>query len=349
MIELTTGNLLDARTEALVNTVNIEGVMGKGIALQFSKKFPDMYAAYRKVCKDGKLKPGEMHVFERSEMFGPKFIINFPTKRSWRSRSRLDDIESGLKALANAIERLKIKSIAVPPLGCGFGGLSWGDVLPLMQKELGPLRNVQILIFQPKGAPAAGEMPRHPDRPELNPKRALVLKVLHQYLALGYQLTLLEVQKLLYFLQEAGEDLRLRFAKQTYGPYADNLRFVLHRFEGHYTLGFADGRNKPETEIELLAGAAGAADAVLVSSDNTYCDSLQRLARVAKLIEGFESPYGMELLATVHWLARHENAKTFPDVVSGVQAWNQRKSRVMKKAHIEVAYQRLKEQDWIGS
>jgi hypothetical protein len=185
------------------------------------------------------------------------------------------------------------------------------------------------------------------ERPAMNPSRAIVLKICRQYLTLGYQLTLLEIHKLLYFLQEAGEPLRLRFAKDTYGPYADNLRHLLHRFEGHFTLGFADGLNKPDTEISLQPGAVEEAEAFLQSSGDSSVPSLERLSRVARLVEGFESPYGMELLATVHWVTVHEGAEDLEEAVSAVHDWNARKRKLMPREHVAVAHHRLAEQGWI--
>src|SRR5271170_3582595 len=309
MMELAKGNLLEAEVEALVNTVNTEGVMGKGIALQFKKKFPAMFEAYQQACKAGGIKPGRMYVYEREDMLNPRYIINFPTKRHWRSPARMEDIKAGLSALAEEIRKRGIRSIAVPPLGCGNGGLDWENVLPVIQKALGNFQNVNVLVYPPAGAPEAAEIAHKTERPAMNPSRAIVLKIWRQYCALGYQRTLLEIHKLLYFLQEAGEDLRLRFEKSTYGPYADNLRHLLHRFEGHFTLGFGDGRNKPDTQIELLPQSAEEADEFLNRNAEQSRESLQRLKRVAELIEGFESPYGMELLATVHWAAHHERGK----------------------------------------
>jgi O-acetyl-ADP-ribose deacetylase (regulator of RNase III) len=347
MLELIEGNLLEAEADALVNTVNTEGVMGKGVALQFAKKFPDMLAAYKAACKAGEVLPGRMHIYERGEMFQPRYIINFPTKRHWRSPSRIEDIEAGLQALVQDIERLHIRSIALPPLGCGNGGLDWNEVFPRIKAALASLKDVRVLVFPPKGAPSAEAIVHSTPRPAMNPSRAIVLKIWQQYFALGYQLTLLEIHKLLYFLQEAGEPLRLRFAKDTYGPYADNLRHLLHRFEGHFTLGLADGRNKPETEIVLQPGAVQEAEKFLAEHADTSQPSLQRLDRVAHLVEGFESPYGMELLATVHWIATHDGAETMDDVVAGVHHWNARKKKLMTREHIELAYERLEAHGWI--
>ena len=153
MFELTQGNLLDADVEAFVNTVNTEGVMGKGIALQFRKAYPDNYAAYRKACDAEEVQPGRMFIFDRHPLINPRYIINFPTKRHWRSKSRLEDIEAGLNALVDDVRRLGIVSVAVPPLGCGNGGLEWTDVLPKIRAALDRLPDVRWLVFEPKGFP----------------------------------------------------------------------------------------------------------------------------------------------------------------------------------------------------
>jgi O-acetyl-ADP-ribose deacetylase (regulator of RNase III) len=348
-VKIATGNLLEADTEALVNTVNTEGVMGRGIALQFKKKFPEMYEEYRRACAAGKVRPGRMHVFERKEMLNPRLIINFPTKRHWRSPARMADLESGLHALVAEIKKRNIHSVAVPPLGCGNGGLDWAIVRPAIEKALSGLKDVQILLYPPAGAPEASEIVHKTERPAMNPSRAITLKIWKEYFALGYRLTLLEVHKLLYFLQEAGESLRLRFQKDRYGPYADNLRHLLHRFEGHFSLGFGDGKNSPTTEIELLAPAVNEAEEFLQQNAEASAESLRRLERVTKLIRGFESPYGLELLATVHWAYMHEGKKDgLKEVEDFVHRWGARKSKLLKDEHLELAYRRLEQFDWLS-
>ncbi len=149
MIELREGDLLEAETEALVNAVNVVGVMGRGIALQFRKRFPEMYEEYREACALGKVQPGSVHVYERREMFGPRYLINFPTKRHWKERARIEDIEAGLQSLVKEIQSRDIRSVAVPPLGCGLGGLSWSDVLPRIQVEFERVPKVRVFIYQP--------------------------------------------------------------------------------------------------------------------------------------------------------------------------------------------------------
>ena len=155
MIEVTHGDLLSAPTEALVNAVNTVGVMGKGIALQFRQAFPEMFRAYATACKAGRVCVGKMDVFDRGvAASGPRWIINFPTKRHWREPSRLGDVEAGLVDLVATISNLEIRTIAVPPLGCGLGGLQWEEVRPRIEEALSGLANVKVLIYAPISMPA---------------------------------------------------------------------------------------------------------------------------------------------------------------------------------------------------
>jgi O-acetyl-ADP-ribose deacetylase (regulator of RNase III) len=341
-IERGQGNLLTAQVDALVNTVNTVGVMGKGLALQFKNAFPENYAAYERACKAGEVTVGRMYVVRR--LASPKFIINFPTKKHWKQPSRLEYIRDGLRDLADQIKRLGIESIAVPPLGCGNGGLDWAVVRPLIIETLADLPNGRVLLFEPTGGPAAETMPDRREKPMMTPGRAAVLALIGRYLETGYdyRLSLVEVQKLAYFLQEAGETLRLQYQPHYYGPYADNLRKALRTMEGQYTRGIGDGSNSPETELAILPGALDEAKAFLTNQPETR----ERLDRVARLIDGFESPFGMELLGTVHWVAKHGKSAELEEVVAGVHAWSQRKRSQMKDGHIRAAWNRLREQGW---
>lgn len=346
MIEYTKGNLLKADAEALVNTVNCIGFMGKGIALQFKQAFPDNFEAYARACKQGEVKPGEMSITETGLMMGPKYIINFPTKRHWRGKSRMADIEAGLEALVEDVKRLEIKSIAIPPLGCGNGGLEWEKVRPRIESAFASVPDVQVLLFGPHGAPDAKSMPVRTERPSMTPARALFVKLMQQYRELAYRLTLLEIQKLAYFLQEAGEPLRLRYEAGHYGPYAANLNKVLERIEGHFTRGYGDSQ-KPDVEIDLLEGAAKEADGFLADQP----DSVGRLEQVSRLIEGFETPYGMELLSSVHWVAKYSTtpARTPVEAVEQIHAWNPRKRAMFRDEHVRVAWDRLADAGWLDS
>lgn len=344
MVEKAKGNLLEADAEALVNTVNCIGFMGKGIALQFKQAFPENFRAYERACAAEEVVPGQMFVFPTGSMIGPRFIINFPTKRHWRGKSRLEDIEAGLDALIEDVKRLDIKSIAVPPLGCGNGGLDWEEVRPLIERAFAKVPDVRVLLHAPTGAPDPKAMPVRTKAPKMTLARALFLKSMEHYLQPAYRLTLLEVQKLAYFLQEAGEPLNLKYEAGPYGPFSANLNKVLQRIEGHFTRGYGDSPN-PDHDIELLPGAVEQATAFLPA----YSESTNRIRRVCELIEGFETPYGMELLSSIHWVARHADSQVqdADAAIAAVHAWNERKRNMFKPAHIRIAWDRLREVGWI--
>ena len=206
MIEPTHGNILKDDAEALVNTVNCVGVMGKGIALQFKKAFPENFKAYETACRRKEVKPGHMFVFETGQMFNPRYIVNFPTKRHWRGKSRYEDIESGLEALVREVRQRKIRSIAIPPLGSGLGGLQWRKVKAMIEEAFKNLPDVRVKLYEPKGSPDAADMPVRTVKPKMTVARALLIKLMKQYTRFAYRLTLLEIQKLAYFLQESGMD-----------------------------------------------------------------------------------------------------------------------------------------------
>lgn len=345
MIEITKGNIIEADAEALVNTVNCVGYMGKGIALQFKKAFPDNFQAYEKAVREGEVRPGKMFVFDTHSLMNPRYIINFPTKRHWRGKSKIGDIKAGLKALIQETQERHISTIAVPPLGCGLGGLDWNVVRPMIEKAFSDVPNMRVFLFEPVGAPEPKKMPVRTHRPGMTIARALFIKLMQQYTELAYRLTLLEIQKLAYFLQEAGEPLRLKYEAGIYGPYAHNLNKVLEMLEGHFTRGYGDSQS-PDVEIELLPGAPQSADAFL--SDRP--DSRNRLEKVARLIEGFETPYGMELLSSAHWVAVHSlsPAKSAEEAIQAVHEWNERKQHMFRPDHIRIAWERLAELNWVA-
>jgi len=342
-IYVTHGNFLEADAEALVNTVNCVGVMGKGIALQSKKAFPDNYDAYARACRRGEVEPGRVLVFETKQMFGPRYIINVPTKRHWKDRSRYEDIAAGLNSLVDEIRSRRIKSVAVPPLGCGLGGLDWTMVRPMIEEAFSQLPELEVHLYEPADAPDAREMPVRTKRPRMTVARALLIKLIEQYNREAYRLTLLEIQKLAYFLQKSGQNLRLSYVKLTYGPYAHNLNKVLEVLEGHFITGYGDSQ-KPDVEIELLPDAIREADVLLAH----HPDEERRLQRVSSLVEGFETPYGLELLASVHWGAEHEDSVFDDDTaIEQVERWNERKRRLFKHRHMRAAWDRLAAHGWV--
>jgi len=349
MIEEGKGNILDADVEALVNTVNTVGVMGKGVALQFKIAFPQMFKEYQKACKLGQVKIGKMYVYQNNPNSNPKFIINFPTKIHWKQDSDLEFIREGLKSLLEVIKSNNIKSIALPPLGCGMGGLNWIEVLPLIQQSFKELPDLKAIVFPPNVANAPKHIVPRTICPELNWVRASVIKILGKYPVLGYELTLLEANKLLYFLQEAGVSLKLNFEKNTYGPYADNLRHLLISFEGHYISGLAQGSTKPQTPITLKPNALPLAEKYIDTNKTQFENNEKVISNVLELISGFESPYGLELLSTVHWTIKHENYEptNVEGIIRHIQRWNSRKKNIMKPEHIKIALKRLESTGWV--
>jgi O-acetyl-ADP-ribose deacetylase (regulator of RNase III) len=344
MITSKTGDLLAEPAEALVNTVNCVGVMGRGVALQFRNAFPSNYAAYQAACERGEVQPGRMFIHELGELTGPRWIINFPTKRHWRGKSRIEDIETGLATLVGEIRARGIRSIALPPLGAGLGGLDWSEVKPRIIAALAPIEGLEVILFEPAAAPANGRgmVPR--EIPTMTPGRAALVGLIDRYLGglMDPFVSLLEVHKLMYFMQQAGEPLRLNYVKAPYGPYAENLSHVLARVEGHMVDGYRDGGDAPDKELKLVPGAVADARAVLANADETRA----RFERVAALVNGFETPFGLELLSTVHWVAR-ENASAAPDaLVAEVYAWGERKRRFSAR-QIGLARDTLVAQGWL--
>ena len=343
MIHFTTGNLLEANAQALVNTVNCVGVMGKGIALQFKQAFPENYECYRQACGRGEVKLGRMFVVPTENLMGTKFIINFPTKQHWKGKSRIEDVVAGLDDLVEVIRVNRIQSIAVPPLGCGNGGLDWGAVRQLIDAKLGPLKGVEVLVYEPAGAPANREMKVATKEPNMSRGRAALLGIFNKYLIPGYELTMLEIQKLAYFLQEAGEPLRLEFVKEKYGPYAETLHHVLQRIEGHFIRGYGD--RSRDASVEVIPTAIEKAMELLAAD---FPDTLERADRVESLIEGFETPFGLELLSTVHWVLKEtpECRQDLAKTVAQVHSWTSRKAEIFSPAHVEVAWTQLREKGW---
>lgn len=347
MIELAQGNLLEAPVEALVNTVNTKGVMGRGIALQFKQAYPAMFREYEQACEADEIHLGQMYVFDLGGLAGgPRWIICFPTKDHWRGKSRLADIEAGLDDLVRTIKKLRIRSIAVPPLGCGLGGLDWNEVRPRIEAALSQVQDVKVLLFTPSGAPAPAAMPNRTERPKMTPGQAALLLLAERYLAgmLDPCLNLLAIHKILYFLQQAGQPLKLKYEAYSHGPYAKNLRQVLIRMEKHYTQGYGEGKDNPTNTIEVLPGAVEEAKQFLHDNEPIH----ERLEKVSELIDGFEDPYGLELLSSLHWvMQQHPEARTNPDLaIAAVHDWNDGKRQRLKREHLYKAWERLTSQHW---
>lgn len=344
MIEYTSGNILHADVEAIVNTVNCVGVMGRGIALQFKEAYPENFSAYEAACKQHEVQPGRMFVYSTGGLANPKYIINFPTKRHWRGKSRMEDIEAGLVDLQEVIRQHDIRSIAIPPLGSGLGGLDWSEVRPKIATALEGFPQTRVLVYEPNGAPATEDMPRNRKVPDMTAGRAALIELISRYLngLLDPFVSLLEVHKLMYFMQESGEPLRLKFKQAHYGPYAENLRHVLREIEGHFVAGYADGGDAPDKLLTLVPGAVEDASNFLSHHEETRA----RFDRVSELVGGFESAFGLELLATVHWVVKGKPTSSVDQIVEKVYAWNERKQQFTPR-QIGLAFEVLSNKGWV--
>lgn len=350
-ITVTKGDLLKENVDAIINTVNCVGVMGKGIALQFKQKWPENYKAYAKACKENQVHTGQMFVHPLGQFAGkPYFIINFPTKAHWRSPSKLEFIVDGLNDLVRVIRENKIKSIAMPPLGCGNGGLDWSIVRPLIEQAMSEVPDVEVHLFEPAGAPQASSMVVRTERPNMTPARAVFVKLMSAYRDVGYELSKIEVQKLGYFAHVAKVLPRLDYAKNRYGPYSHPLTKVLEVMNGHFITGLGDN-DQSEAQIVVLDDAIQAADDVLKTDDN----AIIALKEIEALIEGFETPLGMELLSTVHWASVNDARSSDLNAVTkavynwlpDAPKWSKRKRELMPERHIEIALKRLQSKGWV--
>ncbi len=353
MITYTQGNLIASDAEALVNTVNTVGVMGKGIALMFKEAFPDNYRAYQEACARGEVRVGRVFVVERQRLTGPRWIINFPTKKHWRNPSKLEWVREGLKDLRRVISQHGIRSIAIPPLGAGNGGLDWAEVRPVIAAELADL-DVAVTVYEPTSAYQNVAKKEGVEKP--TPARALISELVRRYTVLGLGCSLLEIQKLAYFLDKSLKSelgvspLRLDFKANRYGPYDAKLPHLLNSLDGSYLR--SDKRISDCGAFDEIGFNDAKRDLVATFLNSSGKEFLPALARTTDLIDGFESPLGMELLATVDWLLSQEGVA--PDVKAiqtALKQWpdgaGDRKLKIFEPDMIAGAIEQLRSQPWL--
>jgi O-acetyl-ADP-ribose deacetylase (regulator of RNase III) len=335
-----TGNMLEADTEALVNTVNTFGVMGKGIALQFKERFPMNFKTYADACKKGEMQVGKMLVVKENTLNGEKLIINFPTKIEWFKKSQYSYIEDGLKDLARVIEEYKIKSIAIPPLGCGNGGLKWEKVKPMMDKYLGQLPNVIIQIYEPNDA-VKEILQKEEIQKEvgLTAARAMLLYALFKYEKMGEVATIFSANKLAYFLQKSGEPMRLQFVPYKYGPYAQAIEKVLYALNGKYLTGMEQMKARAFEPLQLNYKKYEEVENYV--NTNLTSDQKQRLESVFNIIDGFETTLSLEILSSAHFLISENPSLNEDQLFEQIKAWNERKKSIVTKEYINIALEHL--------
>ena len=346
LITYATGDLLDADVDALVNTVNTVGVMGKGIALQFKRRFPGNFRRYAAACDRGQVELGHMFVVSNDELDGPRYIINFPTKGHWRSRSKIDDIAAGLVDLVRVIRELGLKSLAIPALGAGNGGLDWMQVKELIESYLGSLDAVDIRVYPPtrdrRSLRGAGI--------NMTWSRSSLIELIMAYAPRRLDVapdhpsisaSHLEIQKLLYFANLAVPSLKLRFEQGQYGPYSDPVRHLIQEMEGSFLEGFGDGTGAVQELAPIAPTVEGIAASEKYISESKKDVRRHLVAPTISLVEGFEGPYELELLASTHWAAANGHAANFTEAARFIQGWTARKARIFTDYHVECAWKHL--------
>lgn len=351
MITFTQGNLLEADVEALVNTVNTVGIMGKGIALMFKERFPRNFEAYTRACEASEVRIGRMFVTENKEFFGPRWIINFPTKTHWRVKTRIEWVEQGLKDLVRVIRNKDIHSMSIPPLGCGNGGLDWREVRPLIVSALEDVEGVNAIVYEPTSK--YQNVTKRTGVEKLTPARALVAEMVRRYCLLGIDCSILEVQKLGWFIErgvgrfQIADPLKFKFQANKYGPYSHNLTKLLDSIDGSYLQ--CDKRLADAGPLDLIRFNQAKHDRIQAYLNSGEGKEFSRVLEWASTtIDGFESPLGMELLATVDWMMQHDDIEpTVEGVMEGFKGWaggettGQRKLKIFDRRLVSIALKKL--------
>ncbi len=350
MIIKVKGDLLDSKAEALVNTVNTVGVMGKGIALQFREAFPENYRIYRNACKNKQLEVGNMLITRETTLSrGDKMIVNFPTKTHWRYPSEYSYIEKGLAALREEIIKRGIRSIAIPPLGSHNGGLDWNRVRVMIETALADL-DCEIYLYEPSDSIIER---MKAERVPLTTARAMLLVLMADMIRFGEFASVFAAEKLVYFMQRFGgkEFFKIDFRPYIYGPYSGGkVAHVLYRLNGSYIKGMAGMQNRPFDYLWLNDDAEKEAldfiDNLSDSKARDICD------RTMKFLRSFYSNYSLELLSTVDYLLRHtpelSGWSEMPDdevidiLRREIHRWSLRKESMFHADHLEIALNYLK-------
>ena len=330
VITIIKGNLLDAPVEALVNTVNTVGIMGKGIALQFKERFPPNYVVYSKAVEKNSVRIGKMFITEvhQAEAYQKdlKYIVNFPTKKHWRNRSQMEYIEAGLKDLKEFLIENNVRSVAIPPLGSGNGGLAWVEVQSLIRRELKDIET-KIYLYEPTEQIEIQVSVKENRNIRLTKVRAMLLLLLRKYLAMFEPPNLFAAVKLCYFLQRFGQpNMKLKFESGHYGPYDDNVRHVVYHLNGKYIKGYSSNESKPFIPFELNSDFYDEVDDFI--KQELDAEEAERLQTVCSFLVGFETAYSLELLSTVDMIIQNHNTID-PEVIIGHMGnWNLRKSKM---------------------
>lgn len=322
MIKYITGNLLKSDAQALVNTVNTVGVMGKGIALQFKKQYPINFKKYAKACKEKAVQIGQLFVTEEETiLYGKQIIVNFPTKEHWRKPSQYSYIEKGLKALIELIKERQITSIAIPPLGAGNGGLEWFKVKALIETHLSNV-DCEIIVYEPN---AHIKEILKKERTKLTPARAMLLAMFYDLIRQGEFVSEFSGEKIAYFLQRFGAEksFKLDYKPYFYGPYSGKVRHVLHHLNGSYITGYTSKDKKPFEPLGLVMDAEKDIITYLEKEENQPYKII--VDRTKGFLSGFYSDFGLELLSTIDFIGQQEATSDVEQIKAKLASWSDRK------------------------
>ena len=339
MIKYITGNILESKADALINTVNTVGVMGKGIALQFKKAYHNNYKAYVQACKKNEIGIGKLLIVKDSNLdSGEKYIINFPTKKDWRKPSEYEFIEAGLEDLIRIIKDYNIKSIAIPPLGAGNGGLEWEKVKKMIENKLSNIE-IDIFVFEP--TQQIKEQLKK-ERVKLTDGRALLLYVLYDLVKNGEYVSEFSSEKVCYFLQRFGAKkyLNLDFSPNFYGPYSGKVRYVLNVLNGSFIMGYSDMSKKPFEPITLVSDG--------YEDVKSYIEGNQELLSISNktinFLNGFYSDFALELLSTIDFITTEINSFEKDLINKKLENWSDRKRSLFSNPkYIDISVKQLKE------
>lgn len=341
MINYIKGDLLESNALALVNTVNTVGVMGKGIALRFKQMFPHNYSVYRSACMRGEVNPGKMLVVrDNSLITGEHIIINFPTKVHWRQPSCYEYISEGLIDLINVIKEYNINSIAIPPLGCGNGGLDWVVVKRMISDALSSLEDVKIDVYEPSDSLQV-LTGRQKGAVHLTPARAMLLYAMFYYETHDERCSLFVANKLSYFYQILGakEFAAIPFVAHYYGPYSVSVGHMLSAVNGKYIYGLEQMDKKPFESLMLdYNRKSEVSEYVHNSLSKSQIDYVKQLLN---MIDGYESAYALEILASVAYVRCSNPGIGVEETVHKIQEWSRRKKNLFCREHIVAAYDHL--------
>ena len=320
MIIYKKGNILESEAEALVNTVNTQGVMGKGIALQFKNAFPNNYKIYKEACKKGVFDIGDLLIVEDNGLIsGKKLIINFPTKILWRNPSEYIYIEKGLNKLIQEIEEKNIKSIAIPPLGSGNGGLNWDVVKKMIEDKMNHLP-IDIFIYEPN---SKIKEKLKEERVQLTDARAMLLFMLYKLVANGEFVSEFSSEKICYFLQRFGakQHFKLDYKPNFYGPYSGKVKYVINYLNGSYIMGYSAMDKKPFESLDLVSDGFEKVESYIYAKP----ELIEIVNKTESFLDGFYSEFALELLSTIDYISLNKNSYNLEVIKTELDSWSERK------------------------